>query len=89
MCTSVMGHTSNGYYYTVMEMRTIFLPRQGIDEPKDVSYRKFKAAISTAELEKQNAINHVELNEACAYGYDEDGTKRFQEMCLIISSDSD
>ena len=70
-------------------MRTIFLPRQGIDEPKDVPYRKFKAAISMAELEKQNAINHVELNEACAYGYDEDGTKRFQEMCLIISSDSD
>ena len=46
-------------------------------------------AISTAEQAKCNATTHIEVNKSYAYGDDEDGTKRFQEMCLIMSADSD
>ena len=42
-----------------------------------------------AEPAKCNATTHIELNKAYADGYDEDSTKRFQEMCLIMSADSD
>ena len=45
--------------------------------------------ISTAELEHFNAKNQVEFNKNYAEGYNEDGTKRFQEMCLIMSADSE
>ena len=37
-----------------------------------------------AELEKCNTTTHIELNKAYADGDDEDGTKRFQETCLIM-----
>ena len=33
MCTSGIDYTSNGYYYTVMAMRTILCLRQGRDKP--------------------------------------------------------
>ena len=52
-------------------------------------YRLFEADISTAELEKFNGTNHMELNKSYSDGDNEDGTKRFQEMCLIMSADSD
>ena len=70
-----------------MAMRTIFCLRQGRYEPKEAYCRRFEAAISTAELEKCNTTTHIELNKAYADGDDEDGTKRFQEMCLIMSAD--
>ena len=40
-------------------------------------------------MAKCNTTTHIELNKAYADGYDEDGTKRFQEMCLIMYADSD
>ena len=89
MCTYRIDHTSNGYYYAVIAMRTIFCLRQGIYEPTETYYRRFEAAISTAALEKCNTTTHIELNKAYADGDDEDGTKRFQAMCLIMSADSD
>ena len=46
-------------------------------------------AISTAELAKCNVTTHIELSKAYADVYDEDGTNRFQTMCLIMSADSD
>ena len=71
MCTSDIYHTSNGYYSAVMSMRTIFCPRQVIDEPTEAYYRRFEAAMSTAELEKCNAKTHMELNKSYFDGYDE------------------
>ena len=70
-------------------MRTISCLRQGIYDPSEAYYRQFEAPISTAELEKLNATTHMELNKAYANGDNEDGTKMFQSMCLIISVDSD
>ena len=67
-----------------METRTIFWLRQGRDELTEVYYRRFEAAISTDELEKCNETTHIELNKAYADGDDEYGTRRFQEMCLIM-----
>ena len=40
-------------------------------------------------MSKGNAKTPMELNKAYADGYNGDGTKRFQEMCLIMSADSD
>ena len=84
MCTSAIDHTSNGYYPEVMEMRTIFCIIQGRDKITEVYYRRFDAAISMDELEKCNAITHMELNESYMDGYGEDGTNRFQSMCLVM-----
>ena len=47
----------------------------------------FEVPISTAEIEKRNTTTHMELKHTCAWGGDEDRTKRFQEMCLIVSAD--
>ena len=60
-----------------MAMRTILCLRQGRDEPTEAYYRRFEAAISTAELEKCNTTTHIELNKAYADGDNEDVTKRF------------
>ena len=75
--------------HAVIVMRTILCLRQGRDEPTEAYYRQFEAAISTSELAKCNATTHIELNKAYVDGYDEDGTNRFQAMCLIMSADSD
>ena len=88
MCTSVTVHNSNVYYSSVMAMMTILCPRQGRDEPMGSYYRGFEASILTAEMEKRNATTHVELNKDYVDGDNGYGTKRFQEMCLIMSSDS-
>ena len=88
MCTSGIDNTSNGHYYSVMAMRNILCLRQGKDEPMEAYYRIFEAAISTADMEKCNATTNMELNKAYENGDNEDGTKSFQEMCLIMSSDS-
>ena len=69
-------------------MRTILWLIQGIDDTTEAYYKQFKAAISTAELEKCNKTTHIELNKAYANGEDEDGIKMFQAMCLIVSVDS-
>ena len=59
MCTSVTVHTSNVYYSSVMDMITIFCPRQGRDEPMGSYYRGFEASILTDEMEKRNATTHL------------------------------
>ena len=89
MCTSGIDHTSNGYYSAVIAMRTIFGLRQGRDQPTEAYYRRFEAAISTVEQAKCNATTHIELNKAYADGDEKDGTKRFQSMFLIMSTDLD
>ena len=70
-------------------MRTIFCLRQGRYKPTEAYYRRFGAAISTAELEKCNTTTHIELNKSYLNGDNEDITKRFQAMCLIMSAESD
>ena len=87
MCKSGIDHTSNGYYSSVMAMRTIFCIRQGKEEPTEAYYRRFEASVSMNELEKCNTTNHMELNKSYADGDDGDGTKRSQEMCIIMYSD--
>ena len=89
MCTYGIEHTSNGYYSATMAMRNILYLRQGIDKPTEAYNRIFEAEISTDDLEKCNATTQTEPNKAYADGDDEDGTKRFQEMCLIVSVESD
>ena len=68
MCTSGIYHTTNGYYYAVMAMGTIFCRRYGKDDPTGAYYRRYEAFISTAELAKCNATTHMELNKFCADG---------------------
>ena len=70
-------------------MRNILYLRQGIDKPTEAYNRIFEAEISTDDMEKCNATTQMEPNKAYADGDDEDGTKRFQEMCLIVSVESD
>ena len=89
MCTSGIDHTSNGYHYTAIAMRTIFCLRQGRYEPSEAYCRRFEATISMAELSKCNATTHIELNKSNANGDDKDGTKKFKEMCLTMTADSD
>ena len=60
-----------------MVRMTIFCIIQGRDEPTGVYYIRFEVTISTA------------LNKSYVDGEYEDSTKRFQEICLIMSADSD
>ena len=69
-------------------MRTILCLRQGRDKHKEAYYRIFEAAISTADMENFNATTHMELYKAYSNVEDEDVTKRFQSMCIIISAES-
>ena len=46
-------------------------------------------SISTVGLEIFNGTTHMKLNKVYADVDDEDGTNRFQEMCLIMSADSE
>ena len=62
---------------------------QGRYEPTEEYYIRFEAAISTSEMAKWNETTHMELNKDYADGDDEDDTKRFQEICLIMSAESD
>ena len=61
MGTSGIDHTSNIYYYAVMDTRNIFCLRQGRDDPTEAYCRRFEAAISTDELEKCNATTHIDI----------------------------
>ena len=88
ICTSDIVHTSNGYYYIVMAMRTILCLIQGRGDPKEAYYRRFEAAILMTELAKWNGITHTELNKTYTGGDNEDGTKSFQSVCLITSAES-
>ena len=67
-------------------MGTIFYLKQGRGEPTEAYYRKFEASISMSDLEKINATTHTELNKSYENVDDKDGTKRFQAMCLIMST---
>ena len=71
-----------------MSMRTIFCIIQGRYKPTEEYYISLEAAISTAELVKCNATNHMELNktDTGGGGY-EDCNKRFQEICFITPAD--
>ena len=68
-------------------MSTIFCQRQGSNEPAEAYCRIFESAISMSELEKCNATTHMELNKSYANVDDEDGTKRLQEIFLIVSAE--
>ena len=72
-----------------MSMTTIFCLIQGRDKDMEAYYRRFETAISTAELEKCNVTTHKEPKKTNTSGDDEDGTKRFQEMCLIMYAELD
>ena len=61
--------------------------KQGRDDPTETCYRIFEVAISTSDLEECNATTHTKLNKTYADGENEYGTKRFQEMCLLMSAD--
>ena len=87
MYTSGINHTYNGCYYEVMSMRDILCLWQGWDEPIEAYYRRFEAAISTYKIEKFTATTHMKLNKTYAVGKDDNVTKRFQDMCLILSAD--
>ena len=50
---SEIKNTSNGYYYAVMSMSTIFYLRKGRYEPTETYSRIFEAAISAADLKKK------------------------------------
>ena len=50
--------------------------------------RIFESAISTSDLEECKATSQMELNKAYENGDNEDGTKRLQEMFLIMYADS-
>ena len=78
MCTSGINHTSNGYYYAVMGMRTIFCLSLGSNEPMEAYKISFETATSTAEMKNYNATTHRELNKSYVYGDDEYITKIFQ-----------
>ena len=69
-----------------MAIRTIFCLKRERYKPTEAYYRISEADISTAELENFNATTHMELNKSYANGNNRDGTKRFQAMCLIMSS---
>ena len=67
-------------------MRAIFCLRQGPDEPTEKYYRRFESSIATDEL-AQCIYGTPELNKTYTGGDDDDGTRRFQAMCLIMSAD--
>ena len=68
MCTYGTIHTSNGYYYAVMAMRTIFYPILGREKTIEAYYKRFETYISTDDLAKWNDTTHVELNKTYTGG---------------------
>ena len=42
-----------------------------------------------SDLEKYNATNYMEINKSYTNGDGEDWNKRLQEMCPIMSAESD
>ena len=69
-------------------MRNISCLQQGRDETTEAYYRRFEAAKSMADFLKLSCMTHVELNRTHAGGDENEGTKRFQDMCLLVSADS-
>ena len=72
-----------------MAMMTILCLRQGRYDPMEAHCRRVDVTISTADLKKCNTTNLIELSKAYVDGENEDGTKRFQEMCLIMFAELD
>ena len=70
-------------------MSNISCLREGIDEPMEEYYRRFKASISISELEKFNTTTHMKLNQLYEYVDNKDRTNRFQAISLIMSTDLD
>ena len=52
-------------------------------------YRIFEAAISIDYMENFNTTTHMELNRSYADRDNDDGTKRFQAMCIITPAESE
>ena len=59
------------------------------DESTEAYYQRFEVAISTSELAKTNGKTYMKLNKTYAGGNDENGTKRFQAMHLLMSTNSE
>ena len=72
-----------------MDMRDIFCLKQGIDDPIKAYYQRFEAAISTSKLVKCTATTHMELKNTYLEGDNDNVTKRFQVMCLLMSENSE
>ena len=89
ICTSSTDPTSNGYYSEVMARRKVLCLQQGRDESTEAYYQRFEVAISTSELAKTNGKTYMKLNKTYAGGNDENGTKRFQAMHLLMSTNSE
>ena len=69
-------------------MRTIFCLQQGRDKPTEAYNRRFESSISTAELSKSTPTMYMEINKTHAGGNNNNVTKRFQDMCLLVSAES-
>ena len=69
-----------------MVIRDNLCLQQGQYEPTKAYCWRFEASISTYELEKCMAMTHVEIYKTYMEGDDYNVTKRFQEMCLLISA---
>ena len=89
ICTSGIDCTSSGYYSVFMSMRTIVCLQQGKYEPSEAYYKSFEAAISMYEIVKWTDTTHMQLSRTQTGEDDDDVTKRFQSMCLLILSESD
>ena len=68
-----------------MDTREILYLGQGQDEYTKAYYRRFEEAISTYELAKCTATTQMELNKTYTRGNNYNVTKRFQDMCLLMS----
>ena len=68
-----------------MDTREILYLGQGQDEYTKAYYRRFEEAISTYELAKCTDTTQMELNKTYTRGNNYNVTKRFQDMCLLMS----
>ena len=85
MCTYVIDHTPNGYYYAFINMREILCLRQGKGESTKSYYRRFEEDISTSEIKQFTPTTHIELNKTYTGGDNDNRTKRLKLMCLPMS----
>ena len=67
-----------------MSRRTIFCVQQEKDEPTDTYCKKFEASTSMTELGKCTATMNMEINRKHTGGDENDVTKRFQAMRLLM-----
>ena len=70
-----------------MDIRNILCLQEAQYEPTEAYYRRFEASISTSELAKCMVMTHVEPKKTYAGEDDDNITKRFQAMCLLLPAD--